>query len=100
MVEDEETEQQEKTKGEWSRLEKLVGSTPRLQQVAEDLIKHFEARNATISGKAMVVAMSREICVRLYKALVELRPEWHSDDVEKGELKIIMTGSASDKAHL
>ncbi len=100
VVEDEETEQQEKTKGEWSRLEKLVGSTPRLRQVAEDLIKHFEARNATISGKAMVVAMSREICVRLYKALVDLRPEWHSDDIEKGEIKIIMTGSASDKAHL
>ncbi|WP_127957647.1 type I restriction endonuclease subunit R [Serratia microhaemolytica] len=100
LVEDEESDQQEKTKGEWSRLEKLVGSTPRLRQVAEDLIQHFEARNNAIDGKAMVVAMSREICVRLYNALVELRPEWHSDDVEHGAIKIIMTGSAADKAAL
>ncbi|MDW5501073.1 type I restriction endonuclease subunit R [Serratia proteamaculans] len=100
LVEDEETVQKEKTKGDWSRLEKLVGSEPRINQVAADLVKHFEARNATMNGKAMVVAMSRDICVRLYDALVALRPEWHSDDVEKGEIKIIMTGSASDKAHL
>ncbi|WP_419246450.1 type I restriction endonuclease subunit R [Serratia sp. NFX21] len=100
LVEDEETDQKEKTKGDWSRLEKLVGSEPRINQVAADLVKHFEARNATMNGKAMVVAMSRDICVRLYDALVALRPEWHSDDVEKGEIKIIMTGSASDKAHL
>lgn len=100
LVEDEETDQKEKTKGDWSRLEKLVGSTPRLQQVAADLVTHFEARNATMNGKAMVVAMSRNICVRLYNELVALRPEWHSDDVEKGEIKIIMTGSASDDKFL
>ncbi|CNG54903.1 type I restriction endonuclease subunit R [Yersinia similis] len=100
LVEDEETDQKEKTKGDWSRLEKLVGSEPRIKQVAADLVKHFEARNATMNGKAMIVAMSRDICVRLYNALVALRPEWHSEDVEKGEIKIIMTGSASDKEHL
>ncbi|BFI65202.1 DEAD/DEAH box helicase [Yersinia pseudotuberculosis] len=100
LVEDEETDQKEKTKGDWSRLEKLVGSEPRIKQVAADLVKHFEARNATMNGKAMIVAMSRDICVRLYNALVVLRPEWHSEDVEKGEIKIIMTGSASDKEHL
>ncbi|MBH2773550.1 type I restriction endonuclease subunit R [Serratia marcescens] len=100
LVEDEETDQKEKTKGDWSRLEKLVGSEPRINQVAADLIQHFEARNATMNGKAMIVAMSREICVKLYNALVALRPEWHSDDVEKGEIKIIMTGSASDNKFL
>lgn len=100
LVEDEETDQKEKTKGDWSRLEKLVGSEPRIHQVATDLVKHFEARNATMDGKAMVVAMSRDICVRLYNALVALRPEWHSEDVEKGGLKVIMTGSASDNEHL
>ncbi|MGC1039979.1 type I restriction endonuclease subunit R [Pantoea agglomerans] len=100
LVEDEETDQKEKTKGDWSRLEKLVGSEPRINQVAADLVQHFEARNATMNGKAMIVAMSRDICVKLYDALVDLRPEWHSDDVEKGEIKIIMTGSASDKVNL
>lgn len=100
LVEDEETDQKEKTKGDWSRLEKLVGSEPRIKQVAADLVKHFEARNTTMNGKAMIVAMSRDICVRLYNALVALHPEWHNEDVEKGEIKIIMTGSASDKKHL
>ena len=100
LVEDEETDQKEKTKGDWSRLEKLVGSEPRINQVAADLVQHFEARNATMNGKAMIVAMSREICVKLYNALVALRPELHSDDVEKGEIKIIMTGSASDNKFL
>lgn len=98
VVEDEEdVSNREKTKGEWSRLEKLVGSAPRLSQIAADLIAHFEARNATMDGKAMIVAMSRDICAHLYNEIVALRPEWHSDDPEKGVIKIVMTGSASDK---
>lgn len=98
VVEDEEEViYREKTKGEWSRLEKLVGSTPRLKQVAADLIDHYETRNATSDGKAMIVAMSRDICAHLYNEIVALRPEWHSDDPEKGAIKIVMTGSASDK---
>lgn len=100
LIEDEESEQKEKTKGDWSRLEKLVGSEPRLQDVAADIIQHFETRNATLNGKAMIVAMSREICVKLYDALTALRPEWHDDDPEKGAIKIIMTGSASDRPAL
>lgn len=101
VVEDEEdVSRREKTKGEWSRLEKLVGATPRLSQVAADLIEHFETRNATMDGKAMIVAMSRDICVHLYNEIVALRPEWHSDDPEQGAIKIVMTGSASDKALL
>ncbi|WP_210398142.1 type I restriction endonuclease subunit R [Motiliproteus sediminis] len=98
VVEDEEdASAREKTKGEWSRLEKLVGAEPRLKQVAEDLVEHFETRTASMDGKAMIVAMSRDICAQLYNAIVELRPEWHDPDPEKGAIKIVMTGSASDK---
>ncbi|WP_419637678.1 type I restriction endonuclease subunit R, partial [Thiolapillus sp.] len=98
VVEDEEDiGQREKTKGEWSRLEKLVGATPRLQQVAADLIDHFEARTATMDGKAMIVGMSRDICAQLYNEIVALRPDWHDPDPSRGVIKIVMTGSASDK---
>ncbi len=101
VVEDEEDDRQrEQKKGEWSRLEKLVSAKPRLQQVAKDIVEHFEARNQSTDGKAMIVAMSREICAHLYNEIVALRPEWHSDDLEKGTMKIVMTGSASDKAIL
>src|SRR5699024_6024507 len=86
----------EKTKGKWSTLEKLVGSEPRVKQVATDLVYHFEKRLSQIEGKAMVVGISREVCVRLYNAITELRPEWHKEDPEKGEIKVVMTGSASD----
>ena len=78
-------------------MEKLVGTEPRLKEVAEDLVRHFENRLQVIDGKAMVVAMSREICVRLYNAIVDLRPEWHDSDPQKGAIKIVMTGSSSDK---
>lgn len=81
----------------WAALEKLVGAPPRIQKVAADLIEHFENRLASLDGKAMVVAMSREICVHLYDAIVVLRPSWHDPDPEKGAIKVIMTGSASDK---
>ena len=98
VVEDEEDiGQREKTKGEWSRLEKLVGSGPRLKQVAADLVEHFETRSALIEGKAMIVAMSRDICAQLYNEIVALRPEWHDTDPEKGAIKVVMTGSAADK---
>jgi len=98
VVEDEEdVSNREKTKGEWSRLEKLVGAEPRIQQVAADLVEHFETRTALIDGKAMIVAMSRDICVHLYDAIVELRPDWHDTDPSKGAIKIVMTGSASER---
>ncbi|WP_245673310.1 type I restriction endonuclease subunit R [Endozoicomonas ascidiicola] len=98
VVEDEEDiNLREKTKGEWSRLEKLVGATPRLKQVAADLVAHFESRNESMDGKGMIVGMSRDICSHLYNEIVELRPEWHDPDPEKGVIKIVMTGSASDK---
>ncbi|WLD59320.1 type I restriction endonuclease subunit R [Salinispirillum sp. LH 10-3-1] len=100
LAEDEEEEQQSKLKSKWAALERVVGAAPRIQQVAQDLVAHFDERNKAQQGKAMVVAMSREICVHLYNEIVSLRPEWHDDDPEKGGIKVIMTGSASDKALL
>ncbi|MCO8089142.1 type I restriction endonuclease subunit R [Acinetobacter indicus] len=98
VVEDEEdVGNREKTKSEWSRLEKLVGATPRLKQIAVDLVAHFEARTEATAGKGMIVTMSREICVHLYNEIIALRPDWHDPDPEKGKIKIVMTGSASDK---
>lgn len=92
--------EKERAKSQWSALEAIVGTDARLQVVAEDLIKHYETRSQTQPGKAMVVAMSRDICVRLYDKIVELRPEWHSDDHMQGAIKVVMTASASDKAYL
>lgn len=97
VEDDEDVSSREKTKGEWSRLEKLVGATPRIKDVAKDLVSHFESRNETMDGKAMIVAMSRDICAHLYNEIVALRPDWHDEDPEKGAIKIVMTGSASDK---
>ena len=84
----------------WAALEQLVGAPPRIQKVAADIVAHFENRLSAMDGKAMVVAMSREICVHLYNAIVALRPEWHSDDPAQGAIRVVMTGSASDKALL
>lgn len=84
----------------WAALEQLVGAPPRIQKVAADIVAHFENRLTALDGKAMVVAMSRDICVHLYDAIVALRPQWHSDDPMLGAIKVVMTGSASDKAML
>ncbi|MCX5946695.1 MAG: DUF3387 domain-containing protein, partial [Cyanobacteria bacterium] len=90
----------ERAKSRWAALEALVGAEPRLKQVAADLIAHFEQRSRTQPGKAMVVAMSRDICARLYAAIVALRPDWHDDDPKKGAIKVVMTASASDEQYL
>ncbi|MBK9447662.1 MAG: type I restriction endonuclease subunit R [Betaproteobacteria bacterium] len=100
LTEDDEESAKAQHLRRWAALEKIVGAPPRIQKVAEDLVSHFENRIAAMDGKAMVVGMSREVCVHLYNAIVALRPEWHDDDPEKGAIKIIMTGSASDKALL
>ena len=101
VIEDEEDVAiRESTKSKWAALEKLVGSEPRIQQVGSDLVDHFESRVATMPGKGMVVCMSREICVEMYDAIVANRPEWHDTDPEKGAVKIVMTGSASDREKL
>jgi type I restriction enzyme R subunit len=100
LAEDEEESQQAKLKSRWAALEKVVGAEPRIASVAADLVAHFEERNKAQTGKAMVVAMSRDICVHLYNEITRLRPDWHDADPEKGAIKIVMTGSASDKALL
>ena len=92
--------QQAALKSRWAALEKVVGAEPRIVSVAADLVAHFEERNTAQTGKAMVVAMSRDICAHLYNEIIKLRPDWHDADPEKGAIKIVMTGSASDKALL
>ena len=93
--EDSETDQ-ERFKKKWSTVEALVGSDKRLALVAKDMVAHFEDRVAALDGKAMVVCMSRRICVKLYDEIVKLRPDWHSADDNAGAVKIVMTGAASD----
>jgi type I restriction enzyme R subunit len=100
LAEDEEETQQAKLKSRWAALEKVVGAEPRIASVAADLVAHFEERGKAQTGKAMVVGMSRDICVHLYNEIIKLRPDWHSADPELGAIKIVMTGSASDKALL
>lgn len=96
VTEGEEASSKEKLKTKWAALEALVGSDKRIKQVAQDIVKHWEERLATMDGKAMIVCMSRRICVELYKELVALRPDWHSEKDEDGTLKVVMTGQASD----
>ncbi len=95
-TEGEEVERKERLKTKWAQLEAVVGSENRLKLIARDLVDHFESRLAAMDGKAMIVCMSRRICVELYREITALRPAWHSDEDEKGSLKVVMTGSASD----
>jgi type I restriction enzyme R subunit len=97
VTEDAEESTKESLRRKWAQLEAMVGTDKRIALVAEDLVKHWEARFAAMEGKAMVVCMSRRICVELYKAIQKLRPAWHHDDDDKGVMKIVMSGSASDK---
>jgi len=96
ITEGEEDYQREKHKTQWSRLETIVGSPNRIQKLAADLVHHYEEKSKTIKGKAMAVCMSRRICVELYEEIIKLRPDWHSDEAEKGKIKVVMTGSAAD----
>ena len=96
VTEGEEVERKERLKTRWAQLEAIVGAEKRLKLVAADLVHHFEQRLAVLDGKALVVCMSRRICVELYKQIVALRPAWQHADDDQGALKIVMTGSASD----
>ena len=96
VTEGEEVERKEKLKTRWAQLEALVGSENRLTLIARDLVDHFENRLATLEGKAMVVCMSRRICVELHREIVALRPQWQRDEDDQGWIKVVMTGSASD----
>ena len=99
LTEGEEVEKKEKLKSKWARLEAMIGSEKRVALIAKDLIEHFEARLGAMDGKGMFVAMSRRIAVELYDEVIKLRPQWHSDDINKGFIKVVMTGAASDPAH-
>ena len=95
-TEGEEIARQERLKTKWAQLEAIVGTEKRLKLIAQDIVAHFEQRLEALDGKAMVVCMSRRICIELYRELVQLRPDWHQDEDDKGQIKVVMTGSASD----
>jgi type I restriction enzyme, R subunit len=95
-TEGEEVERKERLKTKWAALEAVVGAENRIALIAEDLVKHWEARLEAMDGKAMIVCMSRRICVELYNAIAKLRPNWIHEEDDKGLMKIVMTGSAAD----
>jgi type I restriction enzyme R subunit len=97
ITEGEEIEKKEDLKSKWAALEAVVGTEKRISLIAQDILDHYEKRQETLDGKAMIVCMSRRICVELYSELVRLRPAWHSEDDDKGVLKVVMTGSATDQ---
>lgn len=90
----------QKAKAKWTQLEALIGSPNRLANIAKDIVSHFDERQQIFAGKAMIVAMSRRIAADLYNEIIKLRPEWHSDDLTKGAIKVVMTSSSSDGANI
>jgi len=88
----------QKAKAKWTQLEALIGSEKRIQNIANDIVNHFEQRQTVFEGKGMIVAMSRRIAAQLYDAIIQLRPEWHSDDLSKGTIKVVMTAASSEGA--
>ena len=99
ITEEQEEDTKQKVKSKWARVEAIVGSEKRLKEVAQDIVNHFEKRIEATDGKAMIVCMSRRICVELHEQIIKLRPKWYDEDDKKGEIKVIMTGSASDPLH-
>ncbi|HCZ36711.1 MAG TPA: DEAD/DEAH box helicase, partial [Cytophagales bacterium] len=97
LTEGEELTQRQQLRAKWTRLEAIVGNPNRIKKIAEDLVNHFEQRNSVLDGKAMIVCMSRRICVEVYEAITRIRPHWHSDEDDKGTIKVVMTGSSSDE---
>ncbi|WP_243063333.1 type I restriction endonuclease subunit R [Humibacter sp. RRB41] len=81
----------------------VYGSPERIQTLAEDLVAHWEERQARMipfigsPGKGLIVGGTREICARLYTAIIALRPEWHSDALDQGKIKVVYSGSATDQ---
>ena len=95
-LDQEELTETQKAKSKWTQLEALIGGKNRLQNIAADIVHHFTHRQEVSKGKGMIVSMSRWIAAELYKAIVTIKPEWHSDDLKKGKIKVIMTSSSSD----
>jgi len=100
VTEGEELTQRERLKTKWAALEVLAGTEKRLKLIAQDMVTHFENRLDAMDGKAMIVCMSRRICVDLYNAIIAIRPDWHSNNDDQGIIKVVMTGSASDKEEM
>ncbi|RIO50979.1 type I restriction endonuclease subunit R [Staphylococcus hominis] len=98
ITKDQEEDIKQRLKSKWSRIEALAGAKPRIEALAKDIIQHFETRQQAMKGKGMIVTMSRRIAVDLYDEIIRLKPEWHSDDDDKGVIKVVMTGSSSDPA--
>ncbi|BCD68811.1 type I restriction endonuclease subunit R [Nitratiruptor sp. YY09-18] len=90
----------EKAKAKYSKIEALVGAKPRIKEIAKDIVSHFESRLEVMDGKGMIVAMTRQIAVNLYDEIIKLRPNWHSDELKKGKIKVVMTTSSSDEPHI
>ena len=98
VTEGEAVDRREKLKTKWAQLEAIAGAEPRLKLIAQDMVSHFDRRIEVMNGKAMIVCMSRRICVDLYRELTRLHPDWHCEDDDRGRIKVVMTGSASDPA--
>ena len=96
VTERSEADEKERIMKEWSRMEKLIGAPARIRRIADDIIRHYEERSSVLEGKAMIVCMSRRICVDLYNEIVKRRPSWHHGDDDKGVIKVVFTGSTSD----
>lgn len=95
-LEQEDLSDTQKSKVKWTQLEALIGSESRIKRIAQDMIQHFEARQAACEGKGMIVTMSRRIAAKLYDEIIQLRPHWHHDDLNKGVIKVVMTTASSD----
>lgn len=87
-------------KAKWTQLEALIGSPSRMKNIARDIVTHFEQRQEVFEGKGMIVAMSRRIAVELYDAIIALRPQWHSDDISRGAIKVVITSASSDSVEI
>ena len=99
-LENDDLSETQKAKAKWTQLEALIGSENRVKEVANDIVTHFENRQEVFDGKGMIVAMSRRIATRLYEEIIKLRPEWHSKDLTKGVIKVVMTSKSSDGAEI
>lgn len=96
LEQDEELTDKQRAKAKWTKLEAIVGNPERIKNLAKDIIYHFEQRQEVFEGKGMIVAMSRRIAAELYNEIIAIKPEWHSDDLAKGVIKVVMTASSSD----
>ncbi len=96
LEQDEEVTEKQKAKAKWTKLEAIVGNKDRIKNLAKDIVSHFEKRQTVFEGKALIVAMSRRIAADIYKEVIALRPEWHSDDMTKGIIKVVMTTNSAD----